>query len=370
MTKKNVVYIISFISKSQVFEWTIDLLDTSKFNYSFILLHREETPFELFIKGKGFETTRITYNGKKNVLGAIAAVYKILKKWKADVVHAHMFDASLVGLLSAKLKGVKTRIYTRHYSTLHHEYHPHAVMYDKIINSMSTHIVAVSNIVKKILIEMENVKPDKISVVHHGFKTEEFENISSDRIKGLKDKYKIPGDEFIIGVVSRYIHWKGIQDTICAFKMFLEQHPQACLVLANAKGPYKKEIQQLLSVLPAKNYIEIPFESDIQGLFKLFNVFVHVPVDAYSEAFGQVYIEAMLSKVPSIVTLSGIANEIMKDHENALVVKYNDSKGIYGKLQELYGNSELQLKLAGNAYELALKMFPVEVMADVEKLYE
>jgi len=369
MDKKNVVYIISYITKSQVFEWTIDLLDTSKFNYSFILLHREETPFELFLKGKGFETSRINYNGKKDVLRAVATVYKTLKKRKADIVHAHMFDASFVGLLAARLKDVKTRIYTRHYSTLHHEYHPHAVMYDRIINSLSTHIIAVSGTVKKVLVEMENVKQQKISIVHHGFKLSEFENISPERIKGLRDKYKIPAGVPVIGIVSRYIHWKGIQNTIEAFRMFLEQYPDACLVLANAKGPYKKEIQEHLSKLPSKNYIEIPFETDILGLFKLFNVFVHVPVDPYSEAFGQVYIESMLSKVPGIVTLSGIANEIIKDHENALVVEYNDNKDIYERLLELYKSSELQKKLTVNAYDMAVKMFPVEVMTEVEKLY-
>jgi len=370
MGKKNVVYIISFIAKSKVFEWTIDLLNTNKFNYLFILLNKEETPFELYLKDKGFETIRIHYRGKKDVLPAIINTRKILRKYKADVVHTHLFDAGIVGLIAAKLTGVKKRLYTRHYSTLHHEYHPHAVIYDRLINFICTDIIAVSQVVKDVLIEKERVKPEKVHIVYHGFKRSEFDDITKERIAMVRSKYDVPLNVPVIGVVSRYIHWKGIQYIIAAFNALLKQYPDACLVLANADGPDKKEIRELLDKLPPKNYREIQFEYDILALFRLFHIFVHVPIDSYSEAFGQAYIEAMLSKIPCIFTLSGIANEIIRNNENALVVNYKDDKDIYMKLNELVENSDLRAKLTENAYSIAVKMFPPEVMIGVEKFYE
>ena len=45
-------------------------------------------------------------------------------------------------------------------------------------------------------------------------------------------------------------------------------------------------------------------------LYILFDLFIHIPNSRNSEAFGQVYIESMLLKIPSIFSNSGIMNEI------------------------------------------------------------
>jgi glycosyltransferase involved in cell wall biosynthesis len=68
------------------------------------------------------------------------------------------------------------------------------------------------------------------------------------------------------------------------------------------------------------------------AMYSLFNVFVHVPINKYHEAFGQVYIEVMASKIPSIVTISGVANDFVENKKNALVVDYKSSGQIYDSL--------------------------------------
>ncbi|HPQ08426.1 MAG TPA: glycosyltransferase family 4 protein [Bacteroidia bacterium] len=367
-----ITYIISNINKSLAFEWIAQCLDKNKYQLQFILLNNSETELEKFLLKNNLYVKRINYNNKVDLIKAFFKITFELIKNRPDIVHAHLFEASFIGLLVAKILGIKQRIYTRHHSTLNHVYFPHAVKYDKFINWCSTHIIAISENVKNILIEKENVDDKKVVVIHHGFKIEEFQNISNERILHIKNKYKITDKDYpIIGVISRYVHWKGIQYIIPAFEKLLVEYPNAKLILANAQhGDNKDEIKKLLKKIPQKNYIEIPFENDVPALYKIFNVFVHVPIDNHSEAFGQVYIEALLAGIPCIFTLSGVANEFIIDKYNALVVPYKNSESIYESIKIILSDNSLVLRLRENGNKTAQNFNLEKMIHQLENLYQ
>jgi hypothetical protein len=182
-------YILSFITKSVAFEWIVQELDKSRFELTFILLNPEDSSLEQFLRSENVPVFRIPYRGKKDLPSALLKTRRILKQQKISIVHAHLFDASLIGLAAARLAGVKRRIHTRHNATIHLRYHPHAVKYDRFINYLSTDIVAISENVRKIVTEQEGADPRKITVIHHGFRLEAFENIPEERVARLREKY-------------------------------------------------------------------------------------------------------------------------------------------------------------------------------------
>ncbi|HRN70061.1 MAG TPA: glycosyltransferase family 4 protein [Candidatus Woesebacteria bacterium] len=361
--KLSVVNIISFVSKSISFEWVASRLQKENYHLVFILLHTENTPLEEFLSAKGIKTYRIFYRNKFNALSAFLKISRVLLKEKADVVHCHLFDASLLGLLSAKFLGIKKRIYTRHNSTIHHVYFPKAVKFDRFINFLSTHILAISERVKRVMVELEGVTVKKIFLLPHGFDFSSFENVSCERIENVRKKYGINSSKYpVVGVISRYIHWKGVQYIIPAFKEYLKSYPNALLVLANAHGSYQNEIKELLiSKLAQSSYKEIIFEEDVIALYRIFDIFVHVPIDDHSEAFGQTYIEALASGLPSIFTLSGIAIEFVKNNQNAKVVSFQNSIQIYEALVEIINDENLRNILVENGKE-SIKKFDLDTM--------
>lgn len=372
MKKTKVAYIISEVYNSLLFEWTAQYLNKDKFELFFILLNSGNSDLEQNLKSWGYEVIRIKYSGKKDIIFSFLKVLKILIKYKFDIVHTHLFDASLIGLLAAKIAGVKRRIHTRHNGTIHHDYHPESVKYDKFINYLSTEIVAVSHNIKDILVHMENVEERKIRVIHHGFKFDYFENISEERLLSIRKKYNLLNIRGpVIGVISRYIEWKGVQYIIPALVEYYKEYPSSHFIFANAKGPYSIRIKKLLKNLPDSCYTEIEFERDIAALYKLFDIFIHVPVDNKSEAFGQVYIEAMAAGVACIVTLSGVACEFISDQNNALVVPYKNSEKIYDALIQLTKNELLKKKIISNARKDVIQLFSLESMIHkLEQLYE
>jgi glycosyltransferase involved in cell wall biosynthesis len=368
MPKTKVTYIISGIDWSIGFEWIVENLNKDKIELSFVLLNPGDSYIENYLKEKGVLTKKILYRGKKDYVSALIKTYLFLIKQRPDIIHVHLFEAGMIGIVAGKLAGIHRRIYTRHYSTYHHVYAPHAVKYDKLINKLSTDIVSISENVTQILIS-EGVDKNKICKVPHGFNINYFRNPDVNIIRQLKEKYKTEGKYPVIGVISRYTEWKGIQYTIPAFKKLLETYPEAKLVLANARGDYAPNIRKLLSGLPYNAYVEIDFEYQLAELYQLFDIFVHVPIDHHSEAFGQIYVEALAAGIPSIFTMSGIAHEFIKDKENAIVVPYKDSDAIYEAIMEIIKNNELRNRIKENG-RIIVEQFSLDrLMKNLENLY-
>ncbi len=235
------------------------------------------------------------------------------------------------------------------------------------MNWFATHIIAPSEKAKEVIVNWERAPRAKVHVIPHGFDLTYFLSVSDIRIETVRNAHKIGNQSLVIGVIARYTHLKGVQFIIPAFKRFIELHPNAHLILANAQGDYEKEIREMLSALPSQSYTEIKFEPDIAALYKLFTFFVQSPIDVYAESFGQTYVEALASGIPSIVTLSGIASDFIKHEENALVVGYENSEQIFNSLERLINNPDLKEHISSGGLQ-SVHQFDISIMTD--RLYQ
>lgn len=358
--KIKVCYIISLIDFSQQFIDIDQILHSDKYELSYIFLSPETPTLQKVFEGKGRATRFVPYKSRKDLPKAVAQIFKHLGELKPDVVHTHLVDASLAGLAAAALRNIKKRVHTRHHSIENYVYYPHGAHYDKIINRLSKRIIAISHVVANVLIERENVSKEKITIVEHGFKFEDYA-FSSEKVKELKAKYNLSGNYLVIGAVSRFVEWKGVQFIIPAFKKLKKDYPQAKLVLANARGNYADEIKQILNEnLDESDYVLIEFEKNFIELYKMFDVFIHVPINSEFEAFGQTYVEALALEIPSVFTLSGIANDFIASGENAIVVDYRDSEAIFQAVKTILENPDLREKIIRQANADVLERFNIE----------
>lgn len=368
MPQKHIIYIVSHVQKSLAFEWTASRLK-GNFKLTFILLNAGPSTLENFLLEEGIEVKRFTYRGKQDFVFAFIKTFFFLLVKRPHAIHAHLFDAQLIGLTAAWLARIKKRIYTRHNSNYHHVYHPRGVRFDLWSNRMATAIVSISQATEKTLIELENTPLTKIVKIPHGFDILTFQEIDVARIEIVRNKWNLDNRNIIIGVIARHIEWKGIQFIVPAFKMFLQDHPTACLVLANAQGPYHTSIEELIK--PIRDHVVlIPFEEDVPALYSVLDFYIHVPIDPLCEAFGQTYVEALAAGVPSIFTLSGIAESFIINNRNALVVDFKNSEQIYLAMLRLYNDLELRNNLVENGKEVVSSRFSIDKMIEsLNKLY-
>lgn len=347
--KIKICYIISFIDFSQQFVDIDHILYPDKYELSYIFLSATPPLLKKIFDQNGRATRFVQYESRKDLPGAVFQIYKYLGQIKPDIVHTHLVDASLAGLVAARLRNIKNRVHTRHHSIENYVYYPHGAYYDKLINYLSRRIIAISSVVANVLIDRENVPQQKISVVEHGFKFEDY-NYSPEKVKELKAKYGLSGAYPVIGAISRFVEWKGVQFIVPAFKQLKAIYPEAKLVLANARGNYTDEVKRILKEnLNESDYVLIEFEKNFVELYKMFDVFVHVPINKEFEAFGQTYIESLALEIPSVFTLSGIANDFIVNNKNAIVVPYENSEAIYNAIKLLLEDENLCANLVRQA---------------------
>jgi glycosyltransferase involved in cell wall biosynthesis len=333
-----VLKIFSDLEHSKTFELVARHLDLTRFDIRVLFLNPPRdsvAPLEQCFRSLGVPTDAWRFEGRHDYLATLLRLRRRLREEKFHVVHAQLMWADYVGMPAAWMAGVPNRLMTRWHATVHHREHPSGLKYDRVANRLATRIITPSKVAQRIVTDWEQVPPGKVTLLSPPLDVEKFSRPSSTDVAILRDRYNPQRRYPAIGVISRWVDWKGIQYVIPAVERLLERYPDLLLLLFNAVGNYGETLRPLLSRLPERNYRVVAFESMNEALYQIFDVFVHVPVDEFVENFGYVYTEALAAGVPSIFTLSGVVSGLVEHMEHCYVVPHANTDAIYAGLRTL-----------------------------------
>lgn len=363
------VYIVSDVNKSLGLEWVFKKIK-KKIKIKVVLINCKNTKLEEFLIVNNIEYKNLIF--KRKYLHTFSSLFKlvrILYIWKATAVHCHLRKASVLGILAAYLLRVKKRIYTRHHgSESEHIFSEYLI--DKFIFLMSTHILAISEITKNLTISNTPSSKSKIKKIYHGFNFEYFDSLNPTKINLLRKKYHINENTFVIGVISRLVDWKNVDKIIDSFALFNAKYKNSLLILANANfnTKYSLKIKQKLNIIPKKKYRIIEFEEDLKHLYKIFDIFIHIPKLGDKEAFGQTYVEALLLKTPCIFSNTGVAKEFTNHLKNSYVCNPDNKYSIFRGMEYLKNNKFKNKFIINNGYRFVKLKFGLK--AHIQKLYK
>ncbi|MDC1125944.1 glycosyltransferase family 4 protein [Candidatus Pelagibacter sp.] len=363
------IFIISDISKSLGLEWVLYKLK-NKFKINVILINCRETSFENWLKKNQINSFSLTYQNKYlDFIPTILKILFILIRLKPKVVHCHLRKASLLGLIASSLLFVKKRIYTRHHgSESEHIFSEYLI--DKLIFLMSTHILVISEITKNLTISNTPSSKNKIKKIYHGFNFDYFNSLNQIKINLLRKKYNINENIFVVGAISRLVDWKNVDKIIESFVLFNSKYNNSLLILANTKfnTKYSLKIKQKLNLIPKKNYRIIEFEEDLKHLYKIFDIFIHIPKLGDKEAFGQTFIESLLLKIPCIFSDTGVAKEFTNHLKNSYICNPNNKYSIFRGMEYLKNNKFKNKFIINNGYRFVKLNFGLK--EHLQKLYK
>ncbi|MBK9421157.1 MAG: glycosyltransferase family 4 protein [Flavobacteriales bacterium] len=187
--------------------------------YSFLLLYPKPPAMMDEMHALGFDCTWIKYDHrhrKRGILKALPLLWWRILKAKPDIVHCHLFDDSLPGVIAAWLAGVKVRVATKQDTGFHWMHARRWVFLDQLITRLSTHVIAISGECRSFLIEKENAPPSKITLVHNGIPPERFTKQDPATIQRLRSHFGLTDQHPVIGTVARFIAWKGYEHIVDA----------------------------------------------------------------------------------------------------------------------------------------------------------
>jgi glycosyltransferase involved in cell wall biosynthesis len=215
--------------------------------------------------------------------------------------------------------------------------------FEKNIFKKSKTVIAVSDYIKKEIINYYELQSNKVITIHNGIDLKEFNDVK--RI-GLKDKLGVSNIILFMGGISKR---KGIHILLRALAEIKEKD-WILIIVGSGDLKSKKEIIDIINSLKIKNKI-INFSNVSRELLKsiLFeaDIFVH---PALYEPFGIAVLEAMALSKAIIATRIGGIPEILA---NAGILINTGSEELKNALELLISDIGLRKKYSKLAKERA-----------------
>lgn len=311
----------------------------------------------------------ITFNSAFRDLSFAFSTYRLLKKERFDIIQSH--DKTLYQDIyragdGCHIEWLKQRWKRsgplKRFLILCNPYHWMVLSLERLIlrRHRFKKVIAISELVKKEIIDNYGVEESDIEVVYNGVDLERFHPRNRDLYRHeIRSLYQIPDNEFVILFIGSGFERKGVKFLLRA----VNSVPHPVTVLIVGRGSPKK----FGHLMQNQRVIFCGPRSEIEKYYAAADIFVF---PSFYEPFGNVHLEALASGLPVITTgLSGAA-EIIRDGIHGFVVPLpEDYQLIADKMQLLMAEVELRGHMGINARQLAEEFSFEEHSKKVGELY-
>ena len=247
----------------------------------------------------------------------VLKVAKLMKKEKIDLVQTTLFYADVIGAYAAKLAKVPIVI-SWEAVTQPYKY-KHLLAYNLAARKINV-IVAVSNAIRRQVINERKVKADNVITIRYGVDLNKFSIKSSSN--GVKrSDIGVDKDDIVLGTVARFTEQKGHAYLIDAAVRIINSFPSAKFVFVG-DGPLRGDLEYQIDKLGIKEHFKLlGFRNDIKELLNIFDIFI---LPSLYEGLPNVVLEAMACYKPVIATaVDGTVEAVVDDVTGLLVPPKN-----------------------------------------------
>ena len=285
----------------------------------------------------------------------------VIRKFKPDIIQAHLFQGGIVGLIAGKLLGIPV-IHTRHHIDEHHQSGTFVHRWiDRLVAKRSDHVVVCSAAAKKWLIHVESVKEKHVTVINQGFDFS-YLSPSAKAIEKAKLDFGFSESRLDIICVARYSKAKGQNYLLLALKELVKTIPNISLTFM---GPGESEwLVELVGELGLEQYVRIlPSRDDVPACIAAADMIIH---PSLADSFSQLVIEAQA--VGGLLISSDIAavREQIIDGVTGVIVPPRDSQAITDAVLYLVNNPDLAISMRKNGPPHVREKFTWQRMVDEE----
>jgi glycosyltransferase involved in cell wall biosynthesis len=225
--------------------------------------------------------------------------------------------------------------------------------------------IAVSETLKKALIEGHGISSERIVKIYNGIELDKFR--PDLKQPNLKKQWGITPETPLIGAIGRMVWQKGFKFLIKAISDIMGVAPDARFLFVG-EGPLRADLENLAQKLNLYDRVIFTgFRSDIPDLLSTMDVLV---VPSLLEGFPMITLEAMAMAKPIIASdIPGIKEQI-KDGESGILVPPKDSKALATAILKILSSDEVAENIGSAARQTVEKKFSVDKMVmETERLY-
>jgi len=307
-----------------------------------------------FLKSLGIEHIFIPIRTKSEVspkvLLSFFKLLPILKEKNIQIIHSHTRVTQVLSFFLSKFSKIP------HISTCHGFFKPRVSR--KIFGCWGDFVIAISEPVKRHLIEDFKVENNRIKLIYHGIDLNKFKVQSSKFKVDFKEKLGLREGK-VIGIISRLSEVKGHRYLISAFKIVKKEYPDVGLLIVG-EGKIKPQLLELVSELKIKeDVLFLPSVSDTSEVLPAMDIFC---LPSLKEGLGLSLMEAQAQGLPVIASKVGGITNLIEDKKTGLLVEKTDIQGLAFALLRLLKDEDLARDIGNRAREFIEENFSLEKM--------
>ena len=259
-------------------------------------------------------------------MSAFWQLFKIIREFRPHIVHTHTTKAGAYGRLAAWMNRVPVVVHSVHghmlggYGGIRRLY-PYV---ERLLGIGTDALCAVSDSVKRDLVQQRVFRKDKVHVIPLGLKLDSFVQARRNRRGQLRQKYRLPSEK-LVGIVGRLAPVKNHFLFLEAATLVQRECPDSHFMIFG-DGELRQHIENRIRELGIGNNVTLcGWERDTESIYADLDVLV---CSSLNEGTSVSVIEALAAGVPVVSTNVGGMSDVL-------------SKGEYGELVPSEDASEL-----------------------------
>ncbi len=286
---------------------------------------------------------------------------RLIRNGKFDLVHTQASKDLWVLVPALKIVGSKIPLF------LTKQVGSFIIKKDKLhqwIYNRLTYAFAISEVIKKNLLDTCPLAENKILLLHNAVDTKKFDPGNIDKRK-VRNEFKFTDDEIVIGMLARFSSGKGHEEFLFAAEKLSKNFSNLKFFIVGeaSRGEelYANQIKKLADDYHLQNVVFAGFRSDTPEVLAALDIFCF---PSHSEAFGIALVEAMAMGIPSVCSNSDGILDIAIDGETSFLFEKKNGNDLAEKLELLILSKEKRKQFGKASRGRAVKFFDLDFLTE------
>lgn len=251
-----------------------------------------------------------------------AAIKRILRRFRPDVVHTHSGKAGLLGRAAAWSLGVPAVVHTVHGAPFHPYQSAAArrffIACERWAARRCHHMICVADAMTRLMVDARVARPECFTTIHSGMEVEPFLESAADR-RRVRDELGYADQHVVVGKIARLFHLKGHEYVIRAAGEVVQQNPDVRFLLVGG-GVLRDRFERQITEAGLTDYFRffgLAQRDEIPGLLAAMDIVVHASL---REGLARVLPQALIAGRPVIsYDVDGAGEVVVSDETGYLI---------------------------------------------------